>query len=86
MLGKMASNDLAESSFVGVTAKFQCYGQIDMCSAAAVSDTARNDLLDSPTIKKQMEVHQQGFFHGLTDKLQITLVVVAMEDAPENRE
>ena len=52
-----------------------------MCSAAAVSDTASNGFLDLPTTKKQMEGHQQGFFHGLTNELQITLVMVAMEDA-----
>ena len=30
-----------------------------------------------------MEVHQQGLFHGIPDELQITIVMVAMEDAPE---
>ena len=43
MLGVMASNDLAESSFAGVTAQVQCYGRIGMCNAAAVSDAARNN-------------------------------------------
>ena len=33
-----------------------------------------------------MEGHQQGLFHGLTNELLITLVMVAMEDAPENRQ
>ena len=33
-----------------------------------------------------MEGHQQGLFHGLTDELQITLVMVAMEDEQENRQ
>ena len=80
----MAYNDLAESSFAGVTAQVQCYGQIYMCSSSTVSETAINGSLDRPTTKKQMEVYQQGFFHGLPDELQITLVMVAMEDAPEN--
>ena len=57
ILGKMASNNLAESSFVGVTAQVQCYGRKDMYSADDVSDTARNVLLDLPTTKKQMEGH-----------------------------
>ena len=82
ILSKMSYNDLAESSFVGVTAKFQCYGRIDMFGAAAVSDTARNGFLDRPTTKKQIEGRQQVLFHGLPDELQITLVMVAMEDAP----
>ena len=42
MLGKMASNDLAKSSFAGVTAQIQCFGRVGMSAAAAVSDTARN--------------------------------------------
>ena len=79
----MASNDLAESSFAGVMAPVQCYGRIDMCSTAAVSDTARNGFLYRPTTKNQMEGHQQGLFHGLPYELQITLVMVAMEDAQE---
>ena len=84
MLIKMASNDLDESSFAGVTAQVQCYGRIDRCSAAYFSDTARNIFVDRPTTKNQMEGHQQVFFHGLPDELQITLVMFAMEDAPEN--
>ena len=84
--GKIPSNNLAESSFSGVTAQVQCYGRIYMCSAATVSDTARNGLLDHPTTKKQMEGHQQGLLHGLPYELYITLVMVDMEDAPENRQ
>ena len=57
-----------------------------MCSKAAVSDTASNGLLDHITTKNQMEGHQQGLLHGLPDELNITLVMVAMEDAPENRQ
>ena len=86
MLSKMASNNLAESSFAGVTPKVQCYGQIYMCSTAAVSDTSRDGLLDHPTTKKQMEGHQQELFHEIPNELQITLVMVAMENAPENRQ
>ena len=33
-----------------------------------------------------MEGHQQGFFHGLPDELHITILMVAMEDAPEKRQ
>ena len=82
----MASNDISESSFAEVTAQVQCYGQIYMCSPDAVSNAARNGFLDRPTTKNQMEGHQQGLFHGLPDELQITLVMVDMEDAPENRQ
>ena len=78
----MASNDLDEISFAGVTSQDHCYSRIDMCSAYAVSDTTRNGSLDFPITKNQMEVHQQGLFHGIPDELQITIVIVAMEDAP----
>ena len=84
--GKMAYNNLADISFVVVTAQVQCCGRIDMCSESAVSDTARNGFLGCPTTKKQMESHQQGLFHELPDELYITLVMVAIEDAPENRQ
>ena len=80
----MASTNLAESSFAVGTAQVKCYGRIYMCSAADFIETVRNGFLDFPTTKKQMEGHQQGLFHGLIDELQITLVMVAMEDAPEN--
>ena len=85
LLGKMVYNDLAERSFAGVTEQFQCYSWIYMCSADVVSDTAKNGFLDRPTTRNQMERHQQGLFHVLPDEFQITLVMVDMEDAPENR-
>ena len=54
MLGKMAYNDLAEISFVGVTAQAQCYGRIGMRAAAAVSDVGRNGFLSRGGTKKQI--------------------------------
>ena len=45
MLSKMASNNLAKSSFAGVTAQVQCYGRIGMSNVAAVSNLARNGFL-----------------------------------------
>ena len=52
MMGMMAVNDLAESSFAGVTAQVQCYGRIGMHAAAAASDMSRNKFLSRPTTKK----------------------------------
>ena len=52
MCGMMAVNDLAESSFAGVTAQVQCYGRIGMHAAAAVSGMSRNGFLSRPTSKK----------------------------------
>jgi len=45
MLGMMAVNDLAESSFAGGTAQVQCYGWIGLHAAAVVSDKSRNNFL-----------------------------------------
>jgi hypothetical protein len=47
--GMMAVNDLAESSFAGVTAQVQVYGRIGMSNAAGVSDLNRNGFL-SPVV------------------------------------
>ena len=86
MLGMMAVNDLAESSFAGVTAQVQCYGRIGMHSVAAVSDMSRNDFLTRPTTKKAISNDQRGLFHEMPEELRITAVMVAMEDAPETRQ
>ena len=50
----MASNDLAEISFAGVTAQVQCYGRIGMSATAAVSDFGRNGFLSRGGTKKQI--------------------------------
>ena len=85
MLGKMADKDFYDSLFAGVMAQVQCYILIYIYSADYVSATARNGLMDRPTTNNQMKGHQQGLFHGLPNELQISLVIFAMEDAPENR-
>ena len=41
-LRKMVTNDLAESSFAGVTSQVQTYGRIGMFNAAAISGMYRN--------------------------------------------
>ena len=85
MIGMMAVNDLAESSFAGVTAQVQCYGRIGMHAAAAVSDMQRNDFLSRPTSKKSISNNERGLFQCLPEELKITAVMVAMEDAPATR-
>ena len=80
MLGQWVSNYLAESSFTRVTAQFQCYGRIDMRNAAAVSDVARNGLLNRDRTKKQInhpttstkkkqKNKKRGLYHGLAKEL-----------------
>ena len=92
----MASNDLAEISFEGVTAQVQCYGRIGMSAAAAVSDVGRNGFLSrggikSPidretTIKKtKAKDKERELYFGMVKELQITLLITCMEDAPRTR-
>ena len=80
MLGQWASNDLSESSFAGVTAQVQCYGRIGMSNAAAVSDVARNGLLNrdgrkkqinhaTTSTKKKQKYKKRGLYHGLPQEL-----------------
>ena len=85
MLGRWATNDLAESSFGGVTLQVQCFGRIGLCNAAAISDMRMNRFLSRPTTKKQMESDDIGLVHGLPDELKISLLMVAMDDAHETR-
>ena len=96
MLHTSAANDLAESSFAGVTAHVQCYGRIGMCAAAAVSDVARNGFLSrgstnkqinrtTTSTKKQQKAKKRGLYHGLPKELQVTLVMMCMEDSPATR-
>ena len=51
----MASNDLVESSFAGVTAQVQCYGMIGMSGAATVSKVAQNEFLHRGGTKTQIK-------------------------------
>ena len=96
MLGKIESNDLAESSFAGVTAQFQCYVLIGMRAAAEVSDVGRNGFISrvgikSPidretTIKKtKAKEKEHELYFGMVKELQITLLITFMEDAPRTR-
>ena len=73
---------LAESYFAGVTAQVQCYGRIGMSNAAAVRDVARNGLLNCDGTKKKQKDKKRGLYHGLTKELQITLLMMCIEDAP----
>ena len=71
MLGQWASNDLAESSFAGVTAQIQCYGRIGMSNAATVSDVARNEFMNRGGKKKQINCATTSTKKKPKDKKQI---------------
>ena len=82
----VAVNDLAESSFAGVTAQVQVYGRIGMANAAAISDLARNGFLDRPVTVRELESGTGiGLFHGLPEELRITATMTAIEMAPTTR-
>jgi hypothetical protein len=88
MLGRKATNDEAKSALGGATAQeVQEYGQINISSAAAISDMNRNKYLQrkhKPAWKKE-GAKCQGLFHGLSDELRQAIVLVAMEDAPSTQ-
>ena len=87
MLGVVAVNDLAESSFAGVTAQVEVYGRIGMANAAAISDMARNGFLSRPSCNQDLESGEgHGLFHRLCEGLKITAVMAAVDMAPQTRE
>ena len=61
----MATNDLAENSFAGVTSQVQTYGLIGLCNATAISDMSKNGYLSRPTTKKDLKEGNKGMFHDL---------------------
>ena len=81
-LKKMVTNDLAESSFAGVTSQVQTYGRIGMCNAAAIIDMSINGYLSRPTNKKDLKEVNRGLFHDFPEELRLTDVMAAMGYAP----
>lgn len=59
--GKRAVNNLAESSFAGVTAQLQKFGRINIANAAGVSDMQRNKFLKRATTSKKSRNNQQAY-------------------------
>jgi len=84
LLGALAVNDLAESSFAGLTAQLQFFGRLGLASAAAVSDMARNKFLSRA--KPEANDGNTGLFHQLPGELQVTALMCAIEFAPDTRE
>ena len=82
LMEKMAVNDRAESSFAGITAYIQDYGRIGLANGAAISNMSRNGFLDHPLTKTDLKGQRRGLFYSLSQELQLTAVVAAMEYAP----
>ena len=82
MLGKMVTNDLAESSFAGVESQIQTYGRIGMCNTTDISNISRNVYQSRTTTKKDLKEGNRSMFHYSPEEVQLTDVLAAMEDAP----
>ena len=77
----MAVDDLAESSFYGVTSQMQVFCRIGMSSAAAISYMVRNGLLYQPTTTKEMSDKKKIVFHDFPEELHITSIISAVQEA-----
>ena len=79
LIGFMDMNDLAESSFAGVTAQLQLFGITVMARSAAIIDMARNGLLDLPTTNKNMSDKKTSLFHDFPEELLITTIMCTVK-------
>ena len=82
----MVVNDLAESSFAGVTAQLQVFGRIVISSAAAISNMARNGLLERPTTNKEMSGNKKSLFRDFPEELQISAIMCAVQEVTATRQ
>ena len=67
LLEFVAQNDLAESSFDGVAAQLQVFGQIGMSSTFYIINMDRNGLLDRPTTNKEMSDKKTSMYHDFPE-------------------
>ena len=79
-------NDLAYSSFSGVTAQLCVFGQIGMASVVYISGMARNLFLDQPTTNKDISDNKTSMFHDLPEELYITNIMCAVQEVPAARQ
>ena len=78
----MKTNNLAESSFVGVTYQVQTYVRIITCNVADIIDMSRNGNLSCPNTEKDLQEGNRGMFHNFPEDFWLTAVMNEMEDAP----
>ena len=82
----MSVNDLAESSFAGVTSQLQVFGLIWMSRADAISDMARSGFLGRPTTNKDISDNKTRLFHDSQEELHITAIMCALQEATATRQ
>ena len=78
----MAMNNLAESSFAGVTVQLQVFGRIVVASADAIIDMARYGFFYRPTMNKEMSDNKKSLFHDFPEDLQITAIMCVVQEDP----
>ena len=83
--GKRAVNDLAESSFAGVTQQITQFGRINLANAAGVSDVQRNKFLKRSSTRKEIKENTTGLLHTLPLELQYAMVDVCTDFSEEMR-
>ena len=81
----MSVNDLAESSFAGVTSQLQVFGLIGMASADAISNMASNGFLHQPNTNKKNIDKKTSLFHDFPEELNITAIMCAVQEALDKR-
>ena len=86
LIGFMAVNDIAESSFSGVTSQLQVFGLIWMSRADAISDMARSGFLGRPTTNKDISDKKTRLFHDSQEELHITAIMCALQEALATRQ
>ena len=78
----MATNDIAESPFAGLSHQFGMYGRILGIHASAISQARING--DFRRILIEMD-KKDGMFHCLSPKMKESLLRMAIRDAPAVR-
>jgi hypothetical protein len=81
-MGAMATNDLAEHGFAIFTQQVQTFNRIGIGNAAGTAQAKMNKDFDRKELGKK---HVDGPFHQLNDKMQHSLVRVALSMAPKIR-
>ena len=81
-IGLMATNNMAESPFAGLTHQFQIYGRILGIHASGISQARING--DFRRILNGMD-KKDGMFHCLSPKMKESLLRMAIRDAPTVR-
>ena len=88
LLGVMAVNDPSERSFGAGTWELQVFGRIDLASAFSMGQAKVNGnmcrKLNSKRKRKE-ETSFDGLIHQINQKLQTSLLITAMRDAPETK-